>query len=62
MCLLLLELFTFKTCMCDVLLDLVPFLQFKNSEKHPQRSVTFSKVSGFKLAILLKGTLLHGCF
>ena len=46
--------------MCDVLLDLVPFLQF--SEKHPQRSVTFSKVSGFKLAILLKGTLLHGCF
>ena len=29
---------------CDVLHDLVPFEQFKNREKHPWRSVTFSKV------------------
>ena len=37
---------------CDVLLDLLPFVQFfKKSEEHPGRSVTFSKV-----------TLLHGCF
>ena len=27
---------------CDVLRDLVPFMQFKN-EKHPLMSVTFSK-------------------
>ena len=31
---------------CDVLLDLVPFVQFKKREKHPWRSVTFSKVAG----------------
>ena len=29
---------------CDVLRDLVPFVQFKKHEKHPQRRVTFSKV------------------
>ena len=29
---------------CDVLRDLVPFVQFKKCEKHPWRSVTFSKV------------------
>ena len=28
---------------CDVLHDLVPFAHFKNREKHPWRSVTFSK-------------------
>ena len=37
---------------CGELCDLVPFVQFKKREKHPQRSVTFSKV-----ATLLKVTL-----
>ena len=37
----------------DVLRDLVPFVQFEKREKHPCRSVTFSKVAGFTL---------HGCF
>ena len=32
---------------CDVLRDLVPFVQFKKREKHPWRSVNFSKVAGF---------------
>ena len=36
---------------CDVLCDLVPFVQFKKHEKHSWRSVIFSKV-----------TLIHGCF
>ena len=31
---------------CDVLCDLVPFVQFKKREKDPWRSVTFSKVAG----------------
>ena len=43
-------------CICDVLHDLVPFAQLKKREKHPWRSITFSKVA------LLKVTLLHGCF
>ena len=42
--------------------DLVPFVQFKKREKHPWRSVTFSKVAGYEPATLLKLTLLHGCF
>ena len=29
---------------CDALRDLVSFAQFKKREKHPWRSVTFSKV------------------
>ena len=29
---------------CDALRDLVPFAQFKKREKHPSRSVTFSKL------------------
>ena len=29
--------------------DLVPFVQFIKREKHPWRSVNFSKVSGFNL-------------
>ena len=41
---------------CDVLRVLVPFAQFKKPEKHPWRSVIFSKVA------LLKVALLHGCF
>ena len=36
--------------------DLVPFVQFKKRKKHPWKSVTFSKVT------LLKIALLHGCF
>ena len=32
---------------CDALRDLVPFVQFKKREKHPWRSVTFSKVAGY---------------
>ena len=31
---------------CDALRDLVPFIQFQKREKHPLRSVTFSKVAG----------------
>ena len=39
---------------------MVPIVQFKKREKHPWRSVTFSKVAGS--ATLLTVTLLHGCF
>ena len=31
---------------CDALRDLVAFVQFKRREKHPWRSVNFSKVAG----------------
>ena len=31
---------------CDALRDLAPFVQFKKHEKHPRRSVKFSKVAG----------------
>ena len=34
------------THMCDVLRDLVSFLQFKKREKHLWGSATFSKVAG----------------
>ena len=47
---------------CGALCNLVPFVQFKEREKQPWRSVNFSKVAGFKPANLLKLTLLHGCF
>ena len=33
---------------CDALRDLVPFVQFTKREKHPWRSVNFSKVAGWK--------------
>ena len=33
--------------MCGELRDLVLFVQFKKREKHPWRSVTFSKVAGY---------------
>ena len=36
--------------------DLIPFVQFYKGKKHPWRSLTF------KPAILLKVTLVHGCF
>ena len=32
---------------CGALHDLVPFIQFKKRQKHPWRSVTFSKVAAF---------------
>ena len=31
---------------CDAMRNLVPFVQFKKREKHPWRSVTFSKAAG----------------
>ena len=31
---------------CGALRDLLPFVQFEKHEKHPRRSVNFSKVSG----------------
>ena len=34
---------------CDALLDLVLFAQFKKRDKHPWRSVTFMKVAGLSL-------------
>ena len=37
---------------CDILRDLVPFVQFEKHEKHPLSSVL----------VLLKVTLLHECF
>ena len=33
-------------CICDALRYLVPLVQFKRREKHPWRSVNFSKVAG----------------
>ena len=36
---------------CGALRDLVPFVQFKKREKHPWRSVNFSKVAGFSLQL-----------
>ena len=35
----------------DALRDLVPFVQFKKREKHPWKSVNFSKVAGFSLQL-----------
>ena len=37
--------------MRDVSRDFVPFIQFEKREKHPWRSVTFSKVAGFGLQL-----------
>ena len=48
-------------CSCNVLRDLVPFVQIKIREKKSWRSVTFIKVANKKPATLLKVTLLHGC-
>ena len=47
---------------CDALRDLVPFVQSKKCEKHSWKSVTFSKVADLHLQLLIKVTLLHGCF
>ena len=46
----------------DVLRDLVPFVQFKTCQKHPWRSVTFSKVAGSKPLSLPKVIFLKGVF
>ena len=37
---------------CDALRNLMPFVQLKKCEKHPWRSVNFSKVVGFCLLFL----------
>ena len=42
-------LFLKKDYIYGTLCDLVPFAQFKKREKHPWRSVAFSKVAGFSL-------------
>ena len=39
---------------CVPLRNLVPFEQFQKREKHPWRSVTFSKVAGFSLQLYEK--------
>ena len=36
---------------CGALRNLVAFVQFKKREKHPWRSVKFSKVPGFSLQL-----------
>ena len=36
---------------CGALRDLVQFIQFKKREKHPWRSVNFSKVAGWSLQL-----------
>ena len=54
--------FSLHLLICDALCDLVPFVQFKNREKHPWRSVNFSEFADLKPATLLKLTLFHECF
>ena len=39
---------------CDVLHDLVPFVQLKKREKHPWRSVSFCKVAGQSVSRAIK--------
>ena len=46
---------------CGALRNLVPFIHFKNHEKHSWKSFTFNKVESFNLQ-LLKVTLFNGCF
>ena len=38
-----------KSYKCDALRNMVPYPQFKKREKHPWKSVNFSKVAGFSL-------------
>ena len=38
-------------CICDVLRDLVSFVQFKKHEKQPWKSVTSSKVADYSLQL-----------
>ena len=44
---------------CDALRDLVPFVQFKKREKHPWRSVTFSKVAALSCKQRNASHILH---
>ena len=48
-----------KLHICDALRDLVPFLQLKKREKHPWRSVTFSKVAGHVFLSCTNSTKTH---
>ena len=41
----------FYGIICGTLRDLVPFAQFKKREKHPWRSVNFSKVAGWSQCV-----------
>ena len=41
-----LRILQFQETVCGALPNLVPFVQFKKREKHPWRSVNFSKVAG----------------
>ena len=45
---------------CDALRHLIPFIQFEKREKHPWKVLLLIK--WVKPAILLKVTLLNGCF
>ena len=45
----------------DALRNLVPFLQFKKREKHPWRSVNFSKVAGLKPVNRTNHATQHKC-
>ena len=51
-----------RESICNVLRDLVPFVQFKKRETHPCRSVNFINVADQQPATLLTVTLLHGFF
>ena len=51
-----------RESICNVLRDLVPFVQFKKRETHPCRSVNFINVADQLPATLLTVTLLHGFF
>ena len=42
------KLLNFQFHISDALRDLVAFAQFKKREKHPWRSVNFSKAAGFR--------------
>ena len=42
--------------MWDASRDLVPYVQFKKREKHPRRSVNFSKVAGWNVLNCVNGT------
>ena len=52
--------FVFAHCRCFAKFGTI--VQFKKREKQQWRSLTFSEVTGFQPATLLKVTLLHVCF
>ena len=49
-------------CICDALIDLVSFLQFKKCEKYPLRSYTFSKDEGWGLQLCWRCHYCMGVF